>query len=31
VPNCTLAMSHGMGGVLGQRHGCATAIMERLS
>lgn len=30
VPNCTLAMSHGMGGVLGQRHGCATAIMERL-
>lgn len=30
VPNCSLAMSHGMGGVLGQRHGCATAIMERL-
>lgn len=30
VPNCTLAMSHGTGGVLGQRHGCATAIMERM-
>jgi acetyl-CoA C-acetyltransferase len=31
VPNCTLAMSHGTGGVLGQRHGCATAILERVA
>src|SRR5690606_4503210 len=30
VRNCTLAMSHGTGGALGQRHSCATAIMERV-
>jgi acetyl-CoA C-acetyltransferase len=29
VANCRLAMAHGIGGVLDQRHGCATVIMER--
>lgn len=29
VANCSLAMAHGLGGVLDQRHGCATIIMER--
>jgi acetyl-CoA C-acetyltransferase len=29
VPNCTLAMAHGTGGLLGSRHGSATLIMER--
>ena len=29
VPNCTLALAQGMGGLLGSRHGSATLIMER--
>ncbi len=29
VPNCTLALAHGMGGLLGTRHGSATLILER--
>jgi acetyl-CoA C-acetyltransferase len=29
VPNCTLALAHGTGGLLGSRHGSATLIMER--
>jgi acetyl-CoA C-acetyltransferase len=29
VRDCRLAMAHGMGGVLDQRHGCATIILER--
>jgi acetyl-CoA C-acetyltransferase len=29
VPNCTLAMAHGTGGLLGSRHGSATLILER--
>ncbi len=31
VPNCTLALAQGMGGLLGSRHGSATLIMERAS
>lgn len=31
VPSCALAMAHGTGGVLGQRHGCATTILERVA
>ena len=30
VPNCTLALAHGTGGLLGTRHGSATLILERL-
>ncbi len=30
VPQCDLAMSHGTGGMLDRRHGCATAIFERV-
>lgn len=30
VPDCAIAMAHGVGGVLDQRHGCATLIMERM-
>jgi acetyl-CoA C-acetyltransferase len=30
VPNCDLAMAHGTGGMLDRRHGCATAIFERI-
>jgi acetyl-CoA C-acetyltransferase len=29
VADCRLAMAHGTGGVLDQRHGCATVILER--
>jgi acetyl-CoA C-acetyltransferase len=29
VPNCTLALAHGTGGLLGSRHGSSTLIMER--
>jgi len=29
VPNCSLALAHGTGGLLGSRHGSATLIMER--
>ena len=29
VPNCTLALAHGTGGLLGSRHGAATLILER--
>ncbi|MBL8359138.1 MAG: thiolase domain-containing protein [Rubrivivax sp.] len=29
VPDCTLALAHGMGGLLGTRHGSATLILER--
>jgi acetyl-CoA C-acetyltransferase len=29
VRNCHLAMAHGTGGSLDQRHGCATIILER--
>ncbi len=29
VPNCTLALAQGMGGLLGSRHGSATLILER--
>ncbi len=29
VPNCTLALAQGMGGLLGTRHGSGTLIMER--
>jgi acetyl-CoA C-acetyltransferase len=29
VPNCTVAMAHGTGGLLGSRHGSATLILER--
>jgi acetyl-CoA C-acetyltransferase len=29
VPNCTLALAHGTGGVLSTRHGSATLILER--
>ena len=29
VPNCTLALAQGTGGLLGSRHGSATLIMER--
>ena len=29
VPNCDLALAHGTGGSLGQRHGAATLILER--
>ncbi len=29
VKNCGLALAHGMGGLLGSRHGSATLIMER--
>ena len=31
VPNCDLALAHGTGGSLGNRHASATLIMERLS
>ena len=31
VPNCSLALAHGTGGLLGTRHGSATLIMERHS
>ncbi|MGF7160006.1 acetyl-CoA C-acetyltransferase [Rhodoligotrophos appendicifer] len=30
VKNCNLAIAHGTGGMLDRRHGCATAILERL-
>ncbi|WP_070154546.1 thiolase domain-containing protein [Sphingobium phenoxybenzoativorans] len=30
VKNCDLAVAHGTGGMLDRRHGCATAIFERL-
>lgn len=30
VPQCDLGMSHGTGGMLDRRHGCATAIFERV-
>lgn len=30
VPHCDIAMSHGTGGMLDRRHGCATAIFERV-
>lgn len=30
VKNCDLAMSHGTGGMLDRRHGCATIILERV-
>ena len=30
VPNCTLALAHGTGGLLGSRHGSATLILERV-
>jgi acetyl-CoA C-acetyltransferase len=30
VPDCTLAMAHGVGGMLDRRHGCATIILERV-
>ena len=29
VPDCTLALAHGTGGLLGSRHGSATLILER--
>jgi acetyl-CoA C-acetyltransferase len=29
VPNCTLALAHGTGGLLATRHGSATVILER--
>ena len=29
VPDCELALAHGMGGLLGHRHGGATLILER--
>ena len=29
VPNCTLALAHGTGGLLGSRHAAATLILER--
>jgi acetyl-CoA C-acetyltransferase len=29
VPNCSLALAQGMGGLLGSRHGSATLILER--
>ena len=29
VKNCGLALAHGMGGLLGTRHGSATLILER--
>ncbi len=29
VPDCGLALAHGMGGLLGSRHGSATLILER--
>jgi acetyl-CoA C-acetyltransferase len=29
VPNCTLALAHGTGGLLGSRHGSATLILDR--
>ena len=29
VPNCSLALAHGTGGLLGTRHGGATLILER--
>jgi len=29
VPNCSLALAHGTGGLLGTRHGSATLILER--
>jgi acetyl-CoA C-acetyltransferase len=29
VPNCSLALAQGMGGLLGARHGSATLILER--
>jgi acetyl-CoA C-acetyltransferase len=29
VKNCRLALAHGTGGLLGNRHGSATLIMER--
>ena len=29
VPDCTLALAQGTGGLLGSRHGSATLIMER--
>ncbi|HEX3347644.1 MAG TPA: thiolase domain-containing protein [Acetobacteraceae bacterium] len=29
VPDCTLALAHGTGGLLGSRHGSATVILER--
>lgn len=30
VPNCTLALAQGTGGLLGSRHGSATLILERV-
>lgn len=30
LPDCTLAMAHGTGGLLGSRHGSATVILERI-
>ena len=30
VKNCRLALAHGTGGLLGNRHGSATLIMERV-
>ena len=30
VPDCTLALAHGTGGLLGSRHGSATLILERV-
>ena len=29
VPNCSLALAHGTGGLLGSRHGSSTLILER--
>jgi preprotein translocase subunit SecY len=29
VPNCTLALATGIGGLLGSRHGSGTVILER--
>ena len=29
VPNCSLALAHGTGGLLGSRHGSATLILDR--
>jgi len=29
VPNCSVALAHGTGGLLGSRHGSSTLIMER--
>jgi acetyl-CoA C-acetyltransferase len=31
VPNCHLALAHGIGGSLGGKHACATLIMERVN